>query len=96
MEGKILQILIPARPVQEGAFWSVYCDVLGLASCGDSEQEAKSNLDKAISLYCDALDRKGLLISRLKEKGIGYRVVDIPQSEHDSHVQLRPVLVGNH
>lgn len=92
----ILQIWIPIRTAQEGSsFWSAYCDVLGLASCGNTETEAESKLDKAVELYCDILTSKGLLIERLKEKGIKYEIINVPESKSHGKANLRPVLVGD-
>ena len=85
-----IQLWVKIRPEQDGDLWSAYCDELGLGSCGRSEKEAESNLKDAISVLCYALERRGLLEKRLKEKGIHYEIVT-PKIEEGE--ELKPVLV---
>jgi len=62
MDGEqVIRFSIEPRVEQEGDLWTAYCDELGLASCGENLDEALENLRRAITAFCRALGRKGLL-----------------------------------
>lgn len=48
---------------QEGGAFVSKCPELGVASCGDSLEEAMANLCKALELYLENAERLGLLES---------------------------------
>jgi predicted RNase H-like HicB family nuclease len=48
---------------QEGDAFVSKCPELGVASCGDSLEEAMANLREAVELYLDNAERLGLLES---------------------------------
>lgn len=54
---------------EEGGFSSV-CSELDIASCGDTLEEAISNLQEAVSLTVDVLREDGVLTRVLREKGV--------------------------
>ena len=62
----------PIRVVPDGSMYSAYCDQLSVGDCGTTPEEAISELKLGVSVLCRALDKRGLLESRLKEKGIKY------------------------
>ena len=66
---------IKIRAQRDGDLWTAYCDELGLASCGTNEDEARANLKHAFIAYCRALQKRGILESRLAEKGIRFEPI---------------------
>jgi len=83
---------------QDGDLWSAYCDELGLASCGATEDKAIANLKHAVIAYCRVLDKRGILEETLKKKDVHFE----PLPPHPHKVgqgkagfgQLSPVLVA--
>jgi len=67
---QVISFSIEPRLEQEGDLWTAYCDELGLASCGESLDEALENLRRAITAFCRALARKGSLEETLDRAGI--------------------------
>ena len=89
---------IRIRSEQDSDLWSAYCDELGLASCGATEDEAIANLKHAVIAYCRALEKRGILEKRLGELGIHFeqispRVKD-PDKKNLELGKLSPVLVA--
>lgn len=88
---------IRIREEQDGDFCSAYCDNLGLASCGTTKEEAVANLKHAFIAYCRALQKRGILEARLKEKGIRFEPIPpINQKTAPKKLELgelSPVLV---
>ena len=88
---------IRIRSEQDGDLWSAYCDELGLASCGTTRDEAIANLRHAVIAFCRALDKRGILESRLAEKGIHYETIEQRSPEPTSNKlnlgELNPILV---
>ncbi len=85
-----MQLWVEMDTKPDGNLWSAYCNELGLASCGSTENEAKANLQNAISAYCRALDERGILEKRLIEKHVEFGYV---QPKTPARRGLRPVLV---
>ena len=83
---------------QEGDLWAAYCDELGLASCGATEDEAIANLKHAVIAYCRALHKRGILEETLKGKGIPFEPIPPQPSKlgrgKAGFGQLSPVLVA--
>jgi predicted RNase H-like HicB family nuclease len=77
--GQEIRFSIEPRLEQEGDLWTAYCDELGLASCGESLDEALENLRGAITAFGRALARKGLLQDTLDRAGI--KAERVPVSE---------------
>ncbi len=65
-------IWIEVEPVPDGKFWSAYCRQLGSSGCGKTKEEAATSLEHAVSMYCRALDDRGLLHERLEKLGIAF------------------------
>jgi predicted RNase H-like HicB family nuclease len=55
---------------REGDQFVSYCPELGVASCGDTIDEAIDNLDDALQVYLDALEETGELRRVFREKNI--------------------------
>lgn len=70
------------------------CDALGLVSSGKDKKEAENNLRNSVIAYCRALDKRGVLTERLKQKKVEYRINQIDEPEHNKQRKLIPVLVG--
>ena len=89
---------IRIRSEQDGDLWSAYCDELGLASCGTTRDEAIANLRHAVIAFCRALDKRGILESRLAEKGIRFEpipeIIEDTRPNKSKFGELSPVLVG--
>lgn len=89
---------IRIRKERDGDFWSAYCDELGLASCGTTEEDAMANLKHAFIAYCRALQKRGILEARLKEKGILFEPIppiNQKAAQKKSELgELSPVLVA--
>lgn len=60
---------ITTKPTEDN-MWVSYCDKLGLDSFGKTEEEAENNILSIITHYIESLMERGILISRLREKGI--------------------------
>lgn len=58
--------------VPDGKFWSAYCHQLKSSGCGKTRKEAITSLEHAISMYCRALNDRGLLQERLEKLGIAF------------------------
>ncbi|MBI4202300.1 MAG: type II toxin-antitoxin system HicB family antitoxin [Chloroflexi bacterium] len=70
---------------EEGQFVS-HCPQLGVASCGDTAEEALQNLDDALGAYLAALEETGELLRVFKERHIR---VDLPSgSEPDVQMTI--------
>lgn len=92
MDRPTLQIWIKTRVEHDGDLWSAYWDDLGIGSCGASEDEAIANLKNAVTVFCRALERRGILEKRLTEKGIQFETV-VPKTAPKGTEKLSPVLV---
>jgi len=57
--------LVSAEVERDGDLWFSYCKELDIASCGNTEREARCNLEASIRGQLGILDRKGLLEKRL-------------------------------
>ena len=69
-EGRNPHIIVTTLIERDGGQYASICPELGVASCGDSIQEAINNLDDAIELYLDHLESAGFLSRVFAEKGI--------------------------
>ena len=54
----------------EGDLWVSFCKELGTASCGDTAEEAFTNLDEAVQIYLETLAEYGELDRVFGERGI--------------------------
>lgn len=54
---------------QEGKVFVSYCPELDVSSCGDTVEEARTNLRAAIRLFLEEAGKMGTLDSILKESG---------------------------
>lgn len=54
---------------QEGKVFVSYCPELDVSSCGDTVEEARTNLRVAIRLFLEEAGKMGTLDSILKESG---------------------------
>ena len=63
-------IILTQTVEREGDQFVSLCPELGTASCGDTIEEAFSNLEEAIEVHLEALADIGTLYRVLEEKGI--------------------------
>ena len=72
-------ILLTEVVEQEGDQFAVQCPELGIASCGDSIEEAFANIREAIALHLNVLEELGDRERVFRERGIeiSYEVVDV-------------------
>ena len=72
-------ILLTEVVEQEGDQFAAQCPELGIASCGDSIEEAFDNIREAIALHLDVLEELGDRELVFRERGIeiSYEVVDM-------------------
>ena len=61
----------------EVAYWS-RCPELGVASCGDTIEEALDNLGEALEMFFEDLADIGTLDRELREKGITVKTGPLP------------------
>lgn len=54
---------------QEGKVFVSYCPELDLSSCGDSVDEARTNLRAAVRLFLEEAEKMGTLTTILEEAG---------------------------
>ena len=86
-------VWIRIRSEKDGGLWSAYCDELGLASCGTTEDEAIANLKHAVIAYCRALQKRGILEITLKDKGVYFEDAPKAPDTDIANVPLSPVLI---
>lgn len=55
---------------REGAQFAAHCPELGIASCGDTIEEAFANIHEAILLHLDVLEELGDRDRIFRERGI--------------------------
>ena len=63
-------ILLTLRAVWEDNQYASFCDELGIASCGDTVEEAFSMLTEAIGVYLEDLADMGQLLDVLREHNV--------------------------
>ena len=79
--GRVTAIWLPKyRIAPDGGVYSAYCDILGIATSGPTEERAEENLKNALISYCKSLEEIGKLCERLDEKGIPYKTIE-PESK---------------
>ena len=61
----------------EVAYWS-RCPELGVASCGDTVEEALDNLGEALAIFFEDLADIGTLDQELREKGLAVKTGPLP------------------
>lgn len=64
-----------------------YCRELGVASCGDTIDEALINLDDAIQVHIDALIETGEILRVCRERNIR---IDLQPTQDDPLVRVPP------
>lgn len=78
MEGNLMVRVKYPRIVKEDGVFAAYCNEFGLATCGDTEEDAAENLTNAIKSYCESLkDQFELeeITKKLTEQGAQVEVV---------------------
>lgn len=85
MENTLTLVIQEPRFEKDENFWIAHCDKMEISSCGKTKQEALTNLENSIRSYCFSLNEIGLLLSRLREKGIEYK---IEESEPEPKVTM--------
>ena len=87
-------ILLTEVAEQEGDQFAVQCPELGIASCGDSIEEAFGNIREAIALHLNVLEELGDRERVFRERGIeiSYEVVDVD----DPHLTSRFTRMSRH
>ncbi len=72
----------------EDGMYVSYCPELGVASCGDTVEEALDNLGDALSVHLEALEGIGELERVLKEKRL--QVITAPKPTQSVSVSVPP------
>jgi len=72
-----IEFFVEPRMEQDGDLWSAYCDELGLASSGTTEEEARQNLLRTLEAFSRALRKRGLLQKTLDDAGLKWRSVKV-------------------
>ena len=65
----MIRIDFDAVVFQEGKTYVAYSPKLDLSSCGNTIDEARNNLKKAVQLFLEEADKMGTLEEILKEAG---------------------------
>lgn len=65
----MLQIEFTALIFKEGETFVSYCPELGVASCGETIEEARRRLPEAVRLFLEESQRMGTLEDILREEG---------------------------
>ena len=66
-------IVVTIQIVQEGTQFTAEALEMGVASCGDTEEEARANITDAVNLYLGAIRLNGTRDRVFREKGIALR-----------------------
>ena len=69
-QSEVGYILLSFRAVPEDGQYASYCDELGVASCGDTIEEALTNIHEAVDLHLLELADLGQLEKELRERNI--------------------------
>ena len=72
---------------KEGNQYVSHCRELGVASCGDTIDEALTNLDDAIQVHIDALVETGELLRVFRERNIR---IDLQPSQDEPLIRVPP------
>lgn len=83
-------ILLTFKVHEEDGQYVSECDELGVASCGDTIQEAFDALEDAVTLYLETLDEEGERDRVLAERGIHIVPGDLPLDGDEVQVRVRP------
>ncbi len=70
------QIKLTLKVVAADGQFAAHCPELGTVSCGDTADEAMSNIREAVQVHLEALSQNGTLRRVLAERGI--RIVPVP------------------
>lgn len=63
------------KPEPEGGY-SAFCPELGVASQGETIEEAEANLKEAVELYLESAKELGILERTLEDAGIDIRKIE--------------------
>ena len=83
------EIVLTELVEPDGDQFTAYCLELGTASCGDTIQEAFSNLEEAIWVHLNELEAVGQRERVFREKNIA--IIDLPEPQEAC---LPPVPLG--
>ena len=92
-EGAIVPpfIILTTLIEPDGDQYASICQELGIASCGDTIQEACDNLDDAIALYLNGIEVNGTREQVFREKGI-VLVQDVPTQSIQQAIPFDTIL----
>ena len=76
MSATIGQIKLTLKVEAADGQFAAHCPQLGTVSCGDTADEALSNIREAVRVHLDALSRNGTLRRVLEERDI--EIVPVP------------------
>ena len=83
-------ITLPFKAHKEEKQYVSECVELGVASCGDTLEEAFKNLKDAVSLYLNTLEEEGERKRVFAERGIQIFPGKPPKPESEVSVRVRP------
>jgi predicted RNase H-like HicB family nuclease len=82
------RITLTYRVPQEGDQFVSICDELGVASCGDSREEALEAVEDATRVYLEALIEEGELARVLEERGLHLTKGEFASAEEEAEVRV--------
>ena len=78
---KVPTVILTEMVEPDSGKFASYCLELGIASCGDTEQEAYDRIREAIELQLNALEEMGLREQEFEERGIEVVWEEVPEIE---------------
>ena len=90
-------IVVTIKVEQEGDQFTAEALELGVASCGDTDEEARDNIVEAVDLYLSAIASNGTRERVFREKGIVVQQGEPkaePKARENAQDQRVPVLVA--
>ena len=84
---KSFEVVVTVLMLKEEQYHVAYCPALELSSYGETEQEAKSAFEEAMTIFVEETDRKGTLEKVLLK--LGWTLQQLPELKYTPPV-VRP------
>ena len=82
----LLQIGYRPEFYEDDGLVTAFCRELGLAAGGADRASASAALSATVRMYCDVLERKGVLQSTLASAGVAAREINVDKETPDDVV----------
>ena len=96
---KVTSLRLPCTFEWEDKEYVAACDVLGVATSGETMGKARDNLTEALGVYLDMVDERGDLERVLKARRVEVRVEEeiVLEERHHSFgdVEVSPSVIAN-